>query len=163
MKSQEATGNIEAISQRGFRAVSQLRNSTVGGEFELKYVNLATTRIIEPVLKALSKTKDINIIKEVSELVSIIMNIVLELNMSNFDTSNLPPLVATNLEDGSFLIEWLFPDYRVGFVLESDPKEAIWYLMSKSKSSDSNEWGSLADRDKNELLTRLVSHVASNS
>ncbi len=163
MKSREETDNIQSISHREFRAVSQLRNVTMGGEFELKYVSLAITRIIEPVLRVLSKTKDANIIKEVRELVSIIMNVVLELNMSNFDTSNLPPLVATNLEDGSFLIEWLFRGYRVGFVIESDPQEAIWYLISKSKSSDSNQWGSLVVSDKKELLTRLVSHVALNS
>ncbi len=163
MKRREETDNVQSISHRGIREVSQSRNVTMGGEFELKYVNLLITRIIEPVLRALSKTKDANIIKEVRELVSIIMNLVLELNMSDFDTSNLPPLTATNLDDGSFLIEWLFLSYRVGFVIESDPKEAMWYLISKSESSDSNQWGSLAISDKKELLTRLVSHVALNS
>jgi hypothetical protein len=161
MKSQEELNNIASNSNSGIREISQPFNETLGGEIE--YESLMFTRIIEPVLSALSETKDANIIKEVKELVSIIFKLVLELNKRSYDTSNLPSLTAANLEDGSFLIEWLFPSYRVGFVIDSNPKESMWYLVSKSEYSGSNQWGILEVNNKKELITSLVSHVASNS
>ncbi|MBA7692372.1 hypothetical protein ES703_100939 [subsurface metagenome] len=139
------------------------QNQTVGGQFKLTYISQEVRRIIEPIFMPLSKTKNPDIVKEVRELVSIITESILELNQSYFDISNLPSLIAANLEDGSFLIEWIFLNYRVGFVVEADPKESIWYLVSKSESSDSNLSGSLADRNKKTVLSQLVSHVALNS
>ena len=164
MNAQEDTNRIGAtISHWNISQVPHLRNETLGGEFRLTYISQEVRRIIEPIIRTLSETKSPDVVKEVQELIPMVIEIVLELSKSNFDLSNLQPLNATNLEDGSFLIEWIFPNYRVGFVIERDPKESIWYLVSKSESSDSNLSGNLDIHDKKALLTRLVSHVALNS
>ena len=145
------------------QSVSDSWNETVGGRVELKYISQEVRRIVEPILKVLSETKSKAIIRQVSEIVSVIVESVMKLNQSNFDASNLPPLTATTLDDGSFLIEWLFLNYRVGFVVEADPKESIWYLISRQETSDSNSSGSLAVSDKKEVLRQLVYYVAMNS
>ena len=163
MRRREEEDNNTSISHRELREVSQPRNTTEGGGFKLEYVSLAITRIVEPILKALSDIKDAQITEQVEEIVNSIINLILDLNSSDYDISNLPSIVAANLDDGSFLIEWLFLNYRVGFVIEKDPKESIWYLISKSATSGYNQSGNLADTDKKELLKSLVSYVAANS
>ncbi len=163
MNPQEVENSIGATTSHwNISQISHLRNETLGGKFRLTYVSNEIRRIIDPTLKALSETKNPEVSKEVNELIYTIIDIILELNKSKFDVSNIPPLVATNLEDGSFLTEWLFTNYRIGFVIEVNPKESIWYLVSRSGSSDTNLSGSLVDYKK-ELLTQLISYVTANS
>lgn len=163
MNPQEVDNSIGTTSGHwNIGHISNLRNETLGGKFRLAYVSNDARRIIEPTLKALSETKNPGVSKEAHGLISTIIEIILELNKSKYDTSNLAPLVSANLEDGSFLIEWLSTNYRIGFVIEVDPKESIWYLVARSGSSDTNLSGSLVD-NKKELLTQLVSYMAVNS
>lgn len=150
------------ISHWDISQISHLRNETLGGKLRLNYVSSEVNRIIGPTLKALSEAINPNVLKEAQELIYIIIEIILELNKSSFNINNLPPLIAANLEDGSFLVEWLFTNYRIGFVIEVDSKESIWYLVARSASSDTNLSGSLVD-NKKEILTQLVSYVVVNS
>ena len=96
-------------------------------------------------------------------MIPIFIEIFLELRKSDFDLSNLQPLTAANLEDGSFLIEWIYSNYIIGIVIDNDPKDSIWYRISKSEFSDTNVSGKLVVDDKKALLTRLISYVATNS
>ncbi len=143
--------------------VSYSENETLGARLKPTYISQEVRRLVEPILKVLPEMEKPKIVKEVRELVSIIIELILELHESNFDISNLPPLVGTKLDDGSLLIEWFFLNYRVGFVIEEDPPKSIWYLVSKSASLDSNSSGSLINIDKKALLTKLISYVAVNS
>ena len=59
----------------------------------------------------------------------------LRLAMAAFDLADLPPWRGTEHDDGSFSIEWRFPDRRLAFTIERDPAESGWHLVS-SRSSD---------------------------
>jgi len=48
----------------------------------------------------------------------------------NFDANSDKPLCINALEDGSLLIEWIFPDYRFGFSLENNLNESSYYFVS---------------------------------
>jgi len=152
-----------STSEWNLAGTSSSGSASYGGRPELTYVPQELTRIIEPVMKALLETKNPDIVKDVRELVAIIVELLLQLSTSNFEIRNLPPLHGVNLDNGSFLIEWLSPNYRVGLLVDTDPKESIWYLILKSESSDSNLSGSLTGRERRAALTQLVSYVASNS
>lgn len=163
MNAQEDTDTIGTTSHWDTAEIPRLSNETTGGRFWLRYITQETGRIIEPVIRSLSETKNPDVTKEVQELIPIFTEIFLELRKSDFDLTNLPPLNAANLEDGSFLIEWIYFNYRIGIVVEKDPKDSIWYLISKSESADSNISGKLSGDDRKALLTALVSYVAMNS
>ena len=45
----------------------------------------------------------------------------------------IPPLYAGITEENSVLIEWIFPDFRVGFNIEADPSESAVYIVSEKK------------------------------
>ncbi len=164
MNAQENASSFEAtISHLNVSQVRHSPNETLGGEFQLPYISQEIRRVIEPVLRTLSETKDLAVIKEVRDVLFMFIELVSEFSKSNFDISNLQPLIGANLPDDSFLIEWIFSSYRVGFVIEKDPRESIWYVVSKTESSDSTDSGSLDIHDKKALLTKLVSHVSMNS
>ena len=152
-----------ASSSGQWESVSDFRNETFGGLSNNIYVSQEVGRIVEPILNALAETKNPDVAREGKQLALSIIESLSELKVSNFEIMNFPSFIAVNLEDGSFLIEWLFLNYRVGFVIESDPKNSLWYVVSKNESSDSNLSGNLADSDKRELLARLISYVAVNS
>lgn len=152
-----------SINEWYLAGTSSSGSVTYGGRPEPTYLPQELTRITDPVMKALLETKNKDIVKDVRELIAIIVELLLQLSASNFDIKNLPPLHGVNLDNGSFLIEWLSTNYRVGFLIEADPKESIWYLILKSASSDSNLSGSLTGQERRATLTQLVSYVASNS
>jgi len=163
MTTHDNMNNIGSISHWDVSQVSQLRNETLGGRFRRTYINQEIGRIIEPALKVLSESKRPDVRKGVQEIISALMEIMIELSKSKFDVSSLPSLVAANLDDGSFLIEWLFTNYRVGFVVERELKESIWYLITRGESSDTNSSGSLDIPDKKDLLAQLISYVIVNT
>ena len=164
MNSQEGMSTIGSTnSYWEVDQVPHLSNETSGGRFRLTYITQEIGRIIEPVIRSLSETENVDVAKEVQELIPMFIEIFLELKESYFDLSNLRPLTAANLEDGSFLIEWIHLNYRIGIVIDNDPKDSMWYRISKSESADSNISGKLVVDDKKALLTRLISYVAMNS
>ena len=81
----------------------------------------------------------------------------------NIDIGKIPALNATNLEDDSLLIEWTFPTFRIGFVIETNKEDSVWYLVSTIEKTDFNKSGSLISIDKERLLMDLVSFVISYS
>jgi hypothetical protein len=138
-------------------------NDTLGGNFKRVFLEHEVLRIIEQPLRALNENKNQSIVKEAEVLISNIIELSLNLQRLNIDTSSIAPLHASNLEDGSLLIEWIFPNYRIGFAIESNSRDSSWYLVSTNELVDSNASGSLSDIDKKEFLPRLFYFVASHS
>jgi len=153
----------DSIDSGDFINTSNSGRYTSGGRDVRPYVPQEVVRIIEPVLNALSKTENRSIVDQVGEVIGDIVELVLRLNGSKLEISNLPPLYGTNLDDGSFLIEWISTKYRVGFIIDPDPKESIWYLITRGESSDSTLSGSLTSHESKATLSQLVSYVALNS
>jgi hypothetical protein len=146
-----------------FINTSEYGGPTSGGRNVPTYIPQEVVRIIEPVMKALSETKNTVLVAGVREVIRTIIGLLLQLNRSNLEIGNLPPLIGANLEDGTFLMEWLWPNYRVGFIIDPNPKDSIWYLIKRGESSDSNLSGGLNSREGREALSQLISYVALNS
>jgi len=73
------------------------------------------------------------------------------------DLSYIPPLHAHIDEDGSVLLEWAFPDFRIGFNIEQNPENSGWHLVTNKKLGDKTESGQLVD------LVKIIRTVTSLS
>lgn len=138
-------------------------SQSYSGRFGAWYTNQDILRIVGSVIRSLSQVKNKSIVDQVWEMLSIFVEILLQLKVSGYEVRNLPPLNGTLLDDGSFLLEWLSRNYRVAFVVEKDRKDSIWYLVSKSEMSDENKSGNLEGADKQALMSQFIAFVASNS
>lgn len=84
-----------------------------------------------------------------------LLNQINQLNLSVY----LPPLQLRSDEDGSVLIEWIFKDFRIGFLIEPDDSESSWYLVSNSNMNELSQSGTLNVEDCESLLNKIISFV----
>ena len=142
---------------------TNIGHQTYRGSSGVWYVNEDTLRIVGKVLQSLSVVKDRSILKQVWDLLSVIGDFLGQLKATGYDLKNLPILVGGIMEDGTFLIEWLSKTSRIGFVIEKDQKESMWYSISKSVTLDSTLSGGLSNKEKSEILKLLVNFLNSVS
>ena len=103
--------------------------------------------------------KNEEVAKQVKYLLSIINGIIISREREK-DLSVLPPLRAHVEEDGSALIEWIFPDFRIGFNIEPSPEDSGWHLVSNKKLGDAIASGLLSDKiNIVKIVMRLVDYV----
>lgn len=130
-----------------------------GNPFEDFFVRNDGARIIEPALNIVQQNSD-RVIKEAAKrLLGNIHNLVVRLQDAGTDFSRLPALNAFNPEDGSVLIEWTFPDYRIGFTFEQEEQESGWYLVSNVNLGQINASGYLSTVDNKMLLLWLLGFI----
>jgi hypothetical protein len=76
------------------------------------------------------------------------------------DMPPLPPLRACVDIDGSVLLEWIFPDFRVGFNIEPDPQDSGWHLVSNKKVGEITASGQLTNTS--EIVAALLDFILPN-
>jgi len=76
------------------------------------------------------------------------------------DMPPLPPLHAYCDEDGSVLMEWLFPDLRVGFNIEPNSEDSGWHVVSNKKAREFTASGQLTN--PRELIAHLLASIMAN-
>jgi len=98
--------------------------------------------------------------KQVERLLSFIDKIVKIAEQEEVDLSHIPSLHAYVEEDGSVLLEWVFPDFRIGFNIDSNPDNSGWHLVSNKKLGDITASGQLANMG--EITILLLDFILSN-
>jgi len=98
--------------------------------------------------------------KQVERLLSFIDNIVNIAEQEKVDLSHIPSLHAYVEDDGSVLLEWVFPNFRIGFNIESNPDNSGWHLASNKKLGDMTASGQLANMG--EITILLLDFILSN-
>lgn len=66
------------------------------------------------------------------------------------------PLSAIIGEDGALLLEWVFLDRRLLFVILEDSAESSWSFVSEVRGRPRNAWGLLTDLDLNQVVTWIA-------
>jgi hypothetical protein len=74
--------------------------------------------------------------------------------------TELPPVSAVALEDGSVLLEWTFPDRRLGFTLEPKAEASGWYFVFSNGSSERYEAGTMDQLEMPRLVAAMLSKKA---
>ena len=95
--------------------------------------------------------------RDVADTANKTLDIFAETVYSFEDKSSLPPLEAFEGEDGSVLMEWIFPNLRIGLSIEVDPTESGWYVVSDNTLGLIHASGYLSDSVVNWLVSWLVS------
>jgi hypothetical protein len=79
------------------------------------------------------------------------------------DLSYLPELQGFIADDGSFLLEWIFSEYRVGFSIEPDAEQSSWFLITNRNLGEISASGFIAGNDLNSLVLWLLNFILSHS
>ncbi|MCJ7506103.1 hypothetical protein MUP05_06505 [Candidatus Bathyarchaeota archaeon] len=80
--------------------------------------------------KITPQIKDSSVAKQLDELLSTISRYVSAAQEARGSLTHIPELHAYVLEDGSVILEWIFPDFRVGFNIEPNPADSGWQWVS---------------------------------
>jgi len=160
-----SSGNVVRNIKRVMRDENNdyRENTTFSGRYNLNYINAEVRRIIEPIINSSHNIKNENEQKQIQELITDLTELIIELNLSDYDVSRLPQIKSTILEDESALLEWIFLNFRLGFVIEKKRSDSFWYLVSKAKDTDSNSSGKLNVKDKKNIIKGLITYVILNN
>jgi len=140
------------------------RNETVSGTFDLHFIPLPTeANLIKLALTIIRQIDNQHIAEEAKKLLLNIQNIANSFQQSGIDLSHLPPLRAFLPNDGSVLIEWIFPDFRIGFSIEPTPEDSGWYLVSNKKLGEISASGYVSGIDIKNLILWLLNFVLAHS
>jgi len=69
---------------------------------------------------------------------------------------DLPPIRASEGDDGSLLISWVYPHFRIGISIEPDIQESGWYLVSDASAGHIHASGLLNAINLDALVSFLV-------
>lgn len=111
--------------------------------------------LVESAKQKLSRFENCSVADRSRKILSLIAD-----TLSDRDRfANLPPFNAFPAEDGSVLIEWIFPYLRLGFSIEPDPKESAWYLTSNSITGRISASGPLDEEHAVSTIEWLITFV----
>lgn len=109
--------------------------------------------ITEPAFRVILSAKN----KEVSFLANRIVTYIGSDILLHSPKVNLPYVRASEGDDGSILIEWIFPSLRIGFGIETEIEESGWYLITKPPLGNVRASGVQSEIDIRMLISWLVS------
>lgn len=102
-----------------------------------------------------------SIVEQTESLLSAIHWMIQQTSIRTEGSNDIPPLRGHIEDDGSVLLEWIFPDFRMGFNIEPSPGDSGWHLVMNKKRGNFTASGPLTD--KLNILLTLVSLIVSNT
>jgi len=141
-----------------YRAGLQFADETIGAS-NLAY-NARATEEPKRLLKSISNKQVAN---QVKNLIHAIDETIHGVSASGGDISALPPLRAYYTEDESVSLEWVLPDFRLGFTIQVNPNESGWHLATSKRMGESGSYGFLSRANLRSLVFIMVSYVLANS
>ena len=94
------------VANKVFKDVSAFSNETLGGKFRKFYLSDEIYRIVKPALRNVGKIKNETVRNQAKDMISEIVDLIVNLLSLKIDINRVPPLHTVVLEDDSFLIEW---------------------------------------------------------
>lgn len=137
--------------------------SDVTSDIEGQPNNFQLRRESNPVKQArgvIPQIENADVAKQLDRLLLIINAILNVIEKKRTDLSCIPPLHAYVEDDGAVSVEWIFPDFRIGFNIEPNPDDSGWHLVAGKNLGDKTESGQLMDMPK--IVSRLFIFILSN-
>ena len=150
----------QSWSERGLSFSSSDATSDIKGQnntFRLR----GESNPVKQARNIIPQIENADVAKQVDRLLSFIDKIVNIAEQKEVDLSHIPSLHAYVEEDGSVLLEWVFPDFRIGFNIESNPDNSGWHLVSNKKLGDITASGQL--ENMGEITILLLDFILSNT
>ncbi|MEW5870994.1 MAG: hypothetical protein AB1894_17100 [Chloroflexota bacterium] len=92
----------------------------------------------------------------------LVLNEINEQLSRQINISYLPNFSAIQSEDKSLLIEWIFPNLRLGLSIEPIIEDSSWFLVSNDVAGNINAYGKLFCKKVNLPIKWLISLITSN-
>lgn len=86
-------------------------------------------------------------------------------SLKDIVTNRLTPFVVRNdeKEEGSYFIEWVYKDFRVGFTFCEKDEESMWFILSNSNLDDLSMSGALKETEYRKIIMKVLSFVLENT
>ena len=157
--SQETESGNSHPSDSEHRRASDVPDETIGtGEPTESFSLRQEPNPTRQAWKIIPQIQDKGVVKQLGELLSTISRLVLAAQETPGSLSHIPDLHAHVLEDGSVVLEWLFPDFRVGFNIEPNCADSGWHFVLSKKFNEQSGSGQLKDmgEDVASLLYNII-------
>ncbi len=120
---------------------------------------------LRSVIDISKQIQDSSVAEQVTGLVAAINRILCHVQQRCGDLIEIPQLRAHFEEDGSVSLEWIFPDFRIGFNIESNPDDSGWHLISNKKLGAIAMSQPLPKdfKNKSETIARLIEFILANT
>ncbi len=119
--------------------------------------------LIEAAIKKICKVENKTVQSQAVRILLTLSEIIKFFKDNHIDLSHLPPLWASEVEDGSIILEWAFPDFRIGFGIEPNPDNTSWYKVANKNLGDKNEYGYLNEKNFESVIIKLFTFIFTNS
>ncbi|MCJ7654743.1 MAG: hypothetical protein MUO97_05490 [Dehalococcoidia bacterium] len=111
---------------------TELSDLTTGSEPAESLLSTGEPSLVREARDIISKIQNESIAKQTEKLLLTLDKMIQQLKQEKPEL-NIPPLHAYAEEDGSVLLEWIFPDFRVGFNVEPNADDSGWHLISNKR------------------------------
>ena len=137
------------------------RDATTGSSGEIRSFSLGSGS--SPIRKAkaiIPQVQNTIVAEQLDKLLLTISTMIKLAQERCPNIGNIPSLIAHIDEDGAVLVEWVFPDFRVGFNLELNPSDSGWHLVSNKKFNEITISEQLKNMD--DIIPRLLNFIIGN-
>lgn len=135
--------------------------ATWGGGIQDSY--LPNSSSVESAWEVISGLENEDVARLSKKVLTSIQHTLTSLCALNFAHCDFPDLHAFIDDEGIVSIEWIFSQFRIGFVIDTIITDSSWYLVSNGELGDTNASGYLFENDINKHVQWLISFVISNS
>jgi hypothetical protein len=138
-------GTTSNIFSAGHRR-ADLPETTEGSQGETKgFLFLGESDLVGQAREVVSEIANKSLARQTETLLSTIQGEIRSLKQKSHGLSDIPPLRAHIEKDGSVLLEWIFPDFRIGFNIEPNPEDSGWHFVTNKRTGDETGSGPLLD------------------
>jgi hypothetical protein len=156
--------DTDIITSGSYASSNESVDETSGSQIDSNIIpNNLNLGILNPTIAAIQQVKNRNVQSSAIRFLTISKDVLVFLYRNNYDSSHLPPLYATQIEDGSLLIDWIFPNFRIGFSFEEDPSNNGWYIVTDKKLEEYTGSGYLTNENFKDTILRMFMFAINNS
>lgn len=140
--SASGTGTDTSLVDELTRAGATMTSTTV--------FSLVEEKLMGELAGVLSRARHKSVADMASQVVAAIAANALKHGVVDF-----PPLVASEDDDGTIFVEWIFLDRRVGLTFDRDASQGGWHFISNGEQGISVDHGRISTLDP-AALTRMA-------
>ncbi|HPJ82086.1 MAG TPA: hypothetical protein PL103_07715 [Saccharofermentans sp.] len=141
-------------------------SGTVSGTSETlrKYLPYTSSalNVFENVNEGISSIENPDVKRFVVELMAEFLGVLAGLAKSE-ETLVLPSIVMIVNDDKSVLLEWIFTDFRIGFLIYEATDRSVWYIVTNQNLEEFSKTGYLTHTSLRSTLDFLLQYALRNS
>jgi hypothetical protein len=161
---QETDSKMVYALPSNFSFRRQLSDETFGGDLFPRYLPLIIgSRGVLTSAWGVTFRLDRTLGDEARNILSVIHNSLSTFNRVGIDLSYIPELQGFLADDGSFLLEWSFDNYRIGFSVELEVEQSSWFLITNKNLGEISASGFITRTDLKSLVLWLLNFILSHS